>query len=192
MVKISLEYSSRPIDRKLLYQENTFIELFDLKTSILQIRYHRSQTINYIEEALIYNEHILWLNNITTQNILGDETKLLNIKDIKSHVGIGLELLYTLCSKEKTNSADSILRLYFNYSKAQLINTKLQNKKIIDQIDIKTKSKIDAFLERINSLQFNSENTNENNLQLIGTKIELENIIKQAEQTTLNKKRKCF
>ncbi|MCC7026410.1 MAG: CHAT domain-containing protein [Saprospiraceae bacterium] len=183
----NLEHYSKPIDLKLLYQENAFIELFDLKTNILQIRYERSNTINYIEEALIYNEHILWLNNITTQNILGDETKLLNIKDIKSHVGIGLELLYILCSNKKTNSADSILRLYFNYSKAQLINTKLQNKKIIDQIDIKTKSKIDALLERINSLQFNSENTNESNLQLIRTKIELANIIKQAEQTTLNK-----
>ncbi|MBL0237212.1 MAG: hypothetical protein IPQ02_11515 [Saprospiraceae bacterium] len=131
----NLEDYTKPIDRKLLYQENAFIELFNLKTNILQIRYEQSHTNNYIEEALKYNEHILWLNNNTVQNILGDETKLLNIAESKSYVGIGLDLLYLLNSLQKINTNDSVFRNYFNYSKAQLVNTKLKNKQIVDQID---------------------------------------------------------
>ncbi|MBK9717519.1 MAG: CHAT domain-containing protein [Saprospiraceae bacterium] len=186
----NLEDYSKPIDRKLLYQENAFIELFDLKTNLLQIRYERSHTINYIEEALMYNEHILWLNNNTIQNILGDETKLLNIAESKSYVGIGLDLLYLLNSLQKINTNDSVFRNYFNYSKAQLVNTKLKNKQIVDQIDQmdqKTKVTLSMLQDSINLWELISERSNEQNLYLIQAKIELENIIKTAEQTTLKK-----
>lgn len=173
--------------RHLLYQENTFIELFDLKTNILKKQFEITHNITQLEEALIFNELILWLNNNTTQNTLGDNTKLLNISDSKKYVGIGLDLLYTLNNNKKINSSDSIFRNYFNYSKAQLINTKLHNKLIFDQLDKKTKIKIDILNDSIISLESNSERSNDQYLHLIQTKIELENIIKQTEQTLRKK-----
>lgn len=183
----NLEDYSKPIDHKLLYQENAFIELFNLKTQILKLRYKQSHTINYIEEALKYNELILWLNNNTGQNILGDETKLLNIGESKSYVGIGLDLLFLLNSLQKINTNDSVFRNYFNYSKAQLIKTKLHNKQVVDQLDQKTKVTISTLQDSINLWELKSIGNNKEDLRLIQAKIELENIIKQGEKTTLKK-----
>lgn len=182
-----------PENRNQLYPENTFIELFDLKSKILHQQYNQSQLkdakkgINYLLEAIQYNELILWMLNNTMQDLLSDETKLSSISQSKLYVGQGLEFIFKLLFNLAINNNDSLIRTYFNYSKSQLVNTKIQNKHDVDKQDFKTKEKIRALHDSIITIESLEEKTDDQNLRLIQFKFEIENILKHLEQTILNK-----
>ncbi|HRG32134.1 MAG TPA: CHAT domain-containing protein [Saprospiraceae bacterium] len=176
-----------PLDKQLLYQDNAFIDLFDLKTHILMFRFRRDSNYQHIEEALKYNELILWLVNNTTQKTLGNETKLLSIAESKYHLGVGLDLIYILYINQLIKPSDSLIRNYFNYSKAQLINTKLQNKLVIDQLSSDNRNKFIELQSRLRNYKDGASRSELENAELIRTKMEMETLVENFERGTFIK-----
>lgn len=173
-----------PLIKQLLYQENTFIELFDLKTNILKFRFKQDSNFGHIVDALKYNELILWLVYNTTQKTLGDETKLITIAEGKYYLGEGLNLIYILHSNHLINDSDSLIRSYFNYSKSQLINDKLQTKFVIDQLSSENRQKINELQSRLRNYKNGTSRSENENAELIRTKIEMEALLEDFRKAT--------
>ncbi|MEP7196236.1 MAG: CHAT domain-containing tetratricopeptide repeat protein [Saprospiraceae bacterium] len=179
----ALEKSMQLPEQNYLYQENTFIELFNIRAQIYSVKYQSDPKINFLNEELKSYETILKLCSNTIDNILGDHTKLLGIQENKFYVGKALSCINRLLKFNSLKSLFPRIRAIFDDSKSLLVDQKLLEKAKFESLSKKDQEKIQGLYQQRREIQ----DRNDNNLDLITSNLmEINRILNQSSGSKFN------
>lgn len=140
-------------DKKLLYRENTLVELFDLKSQIEFLRYQKSKDIIYLKKAI---QSVLWichLSKTTIEDLLGEESKVLSLQQLRQFI----ERTFDWCVEFQNIHNDPemmhYLRELLDYSKSQLIQDRWNTKTRVELLSEKEKMEVEKILHQIRRLE---------------------------------------
>jgi len=131
-----------------LYPENTFMDLFILKSQYYEKMDSISPHENCLENALTSINLALYVNDKMRENLLADPSKLISIQSNKSMIGSGISILYRLSTQNPDRQYFDEARIFFNRSKSILYNEKNQRNRIIEIMSDEDKYNWKLLLDR--------------------------------------------
>jgi CHAT domain-containing protein len=115
-----------------LHPENSFIDLFELKTRYYKKLDSLSADNQYLAKALTSIKMALFANDRIRETFLADPSKLVSIQSNKELIGSGISILYQLQSRNTSSEYFDEARSFFNRSKSILYNEKTQRNRIVE------------------------------------------------------------
>ncbi|MFZ1676508.1 MAG: CHAT domain-containing protein [Saprospiraceae bacterium] len=118
----------------LLYPENSFIDLLELKAKFFEKQFSQSTDTSLLEKAIVSIELALHVNDLIRESILADPSKLVSIRSNKELIEKGISDLYQLFIAHESNIYFERARNLFNRSKALLYSEKTRRNILADII----------------------------------------------------------
>jgi CHAT domain-containing protein len=175
----------KQINEQQLYQENSFVELFTLKSKLDSIKFY---TFHHDTDGLSCLEQIklaFHVNDLMINSFIGLESKLMTVSDNAELVSRGMDIAYKLHERNPSSQTESYLNFLFDKSKSALLSNKAKINDKINALNPAQKVKIESLQLEIMSLYEKPPSTEQNQLLVVKIKEAndlLSNVVKIKEE----------
>ncbi|MBK9271330.1 MAG: CHAT domain-containing protein [Saprospiraceae bacterium] len=165
-------------DIKILYRENTLVELFDLKSQIEYVRFQKSNDIRNLKKAIQSVILIGYLSKSTIEDILGEESKILSLQQLRHYI----ERTFDWCAEFQKIQNDTellgYLRDLLDYSKSQLIHDRWNTNARFEELSESERMEVDKTISQIRRWK-ERINNDDKSASITGLRLKLEKILNQ-------------
>lgn len=115
----------------ILYQENTFIQVFECYVRLFNLRYQQTQDSLYLTKAIHALDNAIYVNDLILDQVADDPSKLVAVRTNKKLVHQELDAVYTLYQKTRAPEYLDKARYLFNRSKSLILEEKIRQSQTV-------------------------------------------------------------